>query len=131
MPGSHVTDVVVLGRTPWINNLGSPLIVQVDQGVVLLGVHHMKGGVTRGLVTKDVRSASGWQIGMDVFEQYVQVWSQDHGRVMASFIMLSYLPCCHSCALLLKYMDQFWQKRPCIRCSSIQLSLLDPSTVPK
>ncbi|CAB1119353.1 unnamed protein product [Ectocarpus sp. CCAP 1310/34] len=46
----------------------------VDQRVVLLGVHHMKGGVTRGLVTKDVRSASGWQIGMDVFEQYVQVY---------------------------------------------------------
>lgn len=45
---------------------------QVDQGVVLLGVHHMKGGVTRGLLTKDVRSADGWQIGMDVFE-HVQV----------------------------------------------------------
>ncbi|CAM9367298.1 unnamed protein product [Scytosiphon promiscuus] len=46
----------------------------VDQGVVLLGVHHMKGGVTRGLLTKDVRSADGWQIGMDVFDQYVQVY---------------------------------------------------------
>lgn len=33
----------------------------------------MKGGVTRGLLTKDVRSADGWQIGMDVFDQYVQV----------------------------------------------------------
>lgn len=32
----------------------------------------MKGGVTRGLLTKDVRSADGWQIGIDVFE-YVQV----------------------------------------------------------
>lgn len=41
--------------------------------MVLLGVHHMKGSVTRGLLTKDVRSADGWQIGMDVFEQYVQV----------------------------------------------------------
>eukprot|EP00903_Cladosiphon_okamuranus_P010337 g9780.t1 len=46
----------------------------VDQGVVLLGVHHMKGSVTRGLLTKDVRSADGWQIGMDVFDQYVQVY---------------------------------------------------------
>lgn len=51
---------------------------QVDQGVVLLGVHHMKGGVTRGLLTKDVRSADGWQIGMDVFE-YVQVRWVVHG----------------------------------------------------
>ena len=41
--------------------------------MVLLGVHHMKGSVTRGLLTKDVRSADGWQIGMDVFDQYVQV----------------------------------------------------------
>lgn len=49
------------------------LCAQVDQGVVLLGVHHMKGSVTRGLLTKDVRSADGWQIGMDVFDQYVQV----------------------------------------------------------
>lgn len=49
------------------------MCAKVDQGVVLLGVHHMKGSVTRGLLTKDVRSADGWQIGMDVFEQYVQV----------------------------------------------------------
>lgn len=48
---------------------------QVDQGVVLLGVHHMKGGVTRGLLTKDVRSAEGWQISIDIFE-YVQVKAQ-------------------------------------------------------
>lgn len=41
---------------------------------MLLGVHHMKGGVTRGLLTKDVRSADGWQIGIDVFE-HVQVRS--------------------------------------------------------
>lgn len=39
---------------------------------MLLGVHYMKGGVTRGLLTKDVRSADGWQIGMDLFE-HVQV----------------------------------------------------------
>lgn len=32
----------------------------------------MKGGVTRGLLTKDVRSADGWQIVIDVFE-HVQV----------------------------------------------------------
>jgi len=35
----------------------------------------MKGSVTRGLLTRDVRSADGWQIGMDVFDQYVQVTS--------------------------------------------------------
>lgn len=46
--------------------------LQVDQGVVLLGVHYMKGGVTRGLLTKDVRSPDGWQIGIDVFD-HVQV----------------------------------------------------------
>ena len=40
--------------------------------MVLLGVHYMKGGVTRGLLTKDVRSADGWQIGIDVFD-HVQV----------------------------------------------------------
>lgn len=45
----------------------------VDQGVVLLGVHYMKGGVTRGLLTKDVRSPDGWQIGIDVFD-HVQVY---------------------------------------------------------
>lgn len=53
---------------------------QVDQGVVLLGVHHMKGGVTRGLLTKDVRSAEGWQIGIDLFE-YVQVKTQSSPRL--------------------------------------------------
>lgn len=45
---------------------------KVDQGFVLLGVNHMKGCVTRGLLTKDVRSADGWQIGIDVFD-HVQV----------------------------------------------------------
>lgn len=45
---------------------------QVDQGMVLLGVHHMKRECTKGLLTKDVRSAEGWQVGVDVFE-HVQV----------------------------------------------------------
>lgn len=72
--------------------------IQVDQGVVLLGVHHMKGSVTRGLLTKDVRSADGWQIGMDVFEQYVQVRSfhQLHSvTYSAYFTVLSLVPSCH------------------------------------
>ncbi|CAN0275252.1 unnamed protein product [Discosporangium mesarthrocarpum] len=67
---------------------GSPALKalkMVEQGVVLLGVHIMKGAVTDGLLTKDVRSPEGWQIGFDLFdhvqvyhsrrEQSVDVWS--------------------------------------------------------
>lgn len=53
--------------------------------MVLLGVHHMKGSVTRGLLTKDVRSADGWQIGMDVFDQYIQV--RYNTRVMTAVVV--------------------------------------------
>lgn len=57
----------------------------------------MKGSVTRGLLTKDVRSADGWQIGMDVFDQYVQVrWSVSFLHVVMSHVMSSMSsPCQH------------------------------------
>ncbi|CAM9217924.1 unnamed protein product [Phaeothamnion confervicola] len=44
----------------------------INQNVVLLGVTTMKEGPCRGMLTKDVRSADGWRVGIDLYE-WVQV----------------------------------------------------------
>ncbi|CAM9287551.1 unnamed protein product [Choristocarpus tenellus] len=57
----------------------------VEQGVVLLSVHYMKRAATEGLLTKDIRSPEGWQIGFDLLD-LVQVY---HTRREQSVDVLS------------------------------------------